>query len=373
MYTKQQEKLLIEFAQKSDNLFDLGVISTDSFTGEIGEYMACLYFNLQKCARVNKAVDGICESGERYQIKATVISTENFSFNVKKLQNELFDYLIVVYFDKMYNPIKIIIVPSNKIQNGEVKINKSTISSYKEVNGSKIKIPVKIKTAINEFAIAHNILEKEKIIRSRRIVGDIGEFYACTKLGLDLSENRNEKGIDARHANGLTFEIKTRRVYQSGRRLGETRRLNNLVGKTADYLIVVTLNSSFKCSGMWIVPMQNITNPKSANLKIVNNTFGTLNIVPSEIHWLMTGKSFKSFTIDRTNVTKNTQLNLKKNDSIIKSKPERNVFKSNNDLELDADESNDDTNDFVTPSKDINAVWFIFIILVIFAIIFMIS
>lgn len=299
MYNKKQELLLDNFADKSDQLFDLGVISTDSFTGEIGEYVICKHFNLKKSNRVKRAVDGVSTTGERYQVKAKVVTKNNFSYNVKELEHNLFDTLAIVYFDRLYNPLKIIIVPSKQIKNGELKITASTISTFVQIDGAKIRISAKIKTAINEFAIAYHSLEEAEIIRSKRIVGDIGEFYACRKLNLNQSENKNEKGIDARHENGLTFEIKTRRVYESGRRVSETRRLNNLVDKIADYLIVVTLDKSFKCAGMWLIPMQNLTNPKSANLKVVNTTVGTLNLIPSKISWLQTGESFKTFGVKK--------------------------------------------------------------------------
>lgn len=295
MFTKKQEILLDNFADKNDQLFDLGVTSTDSFTGEIGEYVVCKHFNLKKSNRVTRAVDGVSATGERYQVKAKVVANNNFSYNIKDLENNLFDTLAIVYFDRLYTPLRIIVIPSRKIKNGELKIATSKISTFEHIDGAKIKIPIKAKTAIKEFAIAYNSLEEAEIIRSRRIVGDIGEFYACRKLNLNQSENRNEKGIDARHENGLTFEIKTRRVYESERRVSETRRLNNLVGKTADYLVVVTLDRTFKCAGMWLIPMQNLTNPKSANLKVVNTTLGTLNLIPSKIYWLQTGEVFKNF------------------------------------------------------------------------------
>ncbi len=300
MFTKKQEILLSNFADKSDQLFELGVITTDSFTGEIGEYVVCKHFNLKKSDRVTQAVDGVSSTGERFQVKAKVISKNNFSYSIKDLEQNLFDTLAIVYFDKLYNPLKVVIVPSSKIKNGEFSITASTISSFKQIDGSEIKIPTKTKTAINEFANAYNSLEEAEVIRSRRIVGDIGEFYACRKLNLKQSDNKNEKGIDARHDNGLTFEIKTRRVYESGRRVSETRRLNNLVGKAADYLIVVTLDRAFKCSGMWLIPMKNLTNPKSANLKVVNTTAGTLNLIPSKISWLQTGESFKGFDVKKS-------------------------------------------------------------------------
>ena len=295
MFTIKQEQLLDDFADKSDRLFGLGVTTTDSFTGEIGEYIVCQYFNLKKSNRVTKAVDGVSASGERYQVKSKVISKTSFSYSIKNLDENLFDILAIVYFDRLYNPLKIIIVPSEKLKNRELKITASTISTFEHIDGVKINIPNNIKAAINEFAYAYNCLAENEIIRSRRIVGDIGEFYACQQLNLNQSENKNEKGIDAWHENGLTFEIKTRRVYESERRTSETRRLNNLVGKTADYLVVVALDRSFKCAGMWLMPTQNLTNPKSANLKVVNKTPGTLNLIPSKISWLQTGEVFKGF------------------------------------------------------------------------------
>ncbi len=315
MFTKEQEKLLDNFADKSDQLFDLSVISTDSFTGEIGEYIVCKHFNLKKSNRVTQAVDGVSALGEKYQVKAKVVSKNNFSYNLKDLPTELFDVLAVVYFDNLYTPLKLIVIPSKRIKNGEVRILNSTLSNFENIDGAKIKIPAKVKTALNEFAVAYNSLEKAGIIRSRRIVGDIGEFYACRKLNLQQSENRNEKGIDARLENGLTFEIKTRRVYESGRRVSETRRLNNLVGKSADYLVVVALDRSFKCAGMWLIPMQNLTNPKSANLKVVNTTIGTLNVIPSKISWLQTGDKFKGFDLKKKsepNLLKKHQLEKEK-------------------------------------------------------------
>ena len=296
MYTKQQELLLHRFAELNDKLFDFGITSTDSFTGEIGEYVVCKHFRLNKTKRVTRAVDGICELGNSYQVKAKVISNNNFNYNITKLDTTAFHYLAVIYFDREYNPIKILRIPSSKIKENKISITSTLLNSGIEIiEKSEIKIPNAERKAINEFAKAYEELEQSGIIRSRRIVGDIGEFYACKHLGLQISEKRNEKGIDARNNDGLTFEIKTRRVYTSERRISETRRLNNLVGKSADYLIVVTLDKSFKCSGMWLIPMRNIINPKSAHLKIVNTTIGTKNLIPSQISWLSTGEKFIAF------------------------------------------------------------------------------
>lgn len=311
MYTSEQEILLEKFANANDTLFRLGITSTDSFTGEIGEYIACKHFRLNKSKRVTKSVDGVCELGNNYQIKAKIVTKNNFNYNITNLDTASFHFLVIVYFDKEYNPIKILRIPSYKILDRKISITSAILNSGIEIiNKSEINIPTVEQRAIHEFSSIYNSLETNGIIRSRRVVGDIGEFYACRRLNLIISENKNEKGIDARDKNGLTFEIKTRRVYQSDRRISENRRLNNLVGKSADYLIVVTIDRTFKCSGMWLIPMRNLVNPKSANLKIVNTTIGVQNLIPSKINWLSSGSSFSSFNerkIDQKEIIKNNK------------------------------------------------------------------
>lgn len=287
------EQLLKNFADISDELLNLKIISTDSYTGEIGEYIACQLFKLKKSKKVNKAVDGVSAKGEKYQIKAKV--GVNFSFSTARIDTTLFDFLVVIYFDINYTPKKVIRIASNRIESNIVRITNTNISKYEDVSLSTFSLPKKHYEAIASFADIYNQLLKSGLIRSRRIVGDIGEFYACSKLGLIISDSSTQKGYDAKHPNGLTFEIKTRRVYESNRRNHEGRRLNNLEGKTADYLIVVVLNREFKCAGMWLVPMANIPNKKSANLRIVNNVKGTLNIVSSKVSYLNTGRKFSSF------------------------------------------------------------------------------
>lgn len=245
MFTSDQYKILERFAELSDQLFEVDVISTDSFTGEIGEYLACSHFHLKKIARVTEAIDGVCSLGKKYQVKSKVFSKNSSLFRVDKLMPKLFDYLILVFLDTSYNPIKIIRVSSKFILNDKFSLTASNIYNFEYIDKTNIYIQPRIKILLNEFASTVQLLKNEKIIRSSKIVGDIGEFYASKRLDLNLSCKMNEKGIDATNISGLTFEIKTRRVYDSGRRKSETRRLNGLVGKRAKYLIVVTLDRAF--------------------------------------------------------------------------------------------------------------------------------
>ena len=288
MYSKDQHQHLEKFADLSDKLFELGVITSDSFTGEIGEYIACTHFKLEKSRRSTQAIDGICSAGLKYQVKAKIVSGRSSTVCCTNLKPHLFDYLVVVYFDASYSPLQIIRIPTAFVTDPKFNVTGAVIAHPDVLVDTNIIIAQPIKALLKEFADSFSILKDCGVIRSRHIVGDIGEYYACKALNLEICSKVNERGFDAINKDGIKFEVKTRRVYESGRRGSDSRRLNNLNGKSADYLIVVALDRSFKCAGMWLIPMKNIRFPESAHLDIVNQKIGVYNLIPSTIPWLIT-------------------------------------------------------------------------------------
>ena len=139
------------------------------------------------------------------------------------------------------------------------------------------RFPGPLRTALpllDRFGLAYDALLQGGVIRTRHIVADVGEALAAEALSLTLMSDPTTAGYDAVDASGTTYEIKTRRVDDSGRRESETRRVNNLVGKTAETLVVVSLDRAFRCSGMWTMPLRNVRNAKSANMSSVLRTPG---------------------------------------------------------------------------------------------------
>lgn len=202
MYSENQIALLNKFANLSDQLFEYGVIETDSFTGEIGEYYACQLFELIKTKRVTRAVDAIDQKGIRYQVKSKVV-TGSYNYSIRNLETNLFDVLLVMYFDHSYSLLKVLRIESTKILESKITFTKSNSSSFEVDIPKAIPINLNIQNSIRLFANTYQELEKNGIIRSPRIVGDIGEFYAAAHLNLILSSLKNEKGIDARNTIGL--------------------------------------------------------------------------------------------------------------------------------------------------------------------------
>ena len=62
------------------------------------------------------------------------------------------------------------------------------------------------------IAEALKSLKAKNVIRTKNLVGDLGEYYCKEKFGLKLEENAVNKGFNAIDTDGLKVEIKTRRT-----------------------------------------------------------------------------------------------------------------------------------------------------------------
>ena len=272
--------LLKEFASQSDKLFNLGVLRSDSFTGDIGEFIARKFYNLSLVDKSTKEIDAIDNANLSYQIKSSTGKSI-------RLTNKKYDYLVCIYFDDLYDIKKIIKIASKDIANDKFLVDNKFLLNTQHVNENlqNVNIEEDLMLEIKKFGKIYNKLLQENIIKSKRVVGDLGEYYASKQLNLMLNFNNSEKGYDAVDKNGETYEIKTRRVYNSERRKSNSRRIR-ILGKTAKWLIVVTLDKNFECDGMWKMLMKDVNNPKSAHLGVVKSTKDVEIIVNTEIEWL---------------------------------------------------------------------------------------
>ncbi len=91
-----------------------GVIKTKNLIGELGEYLAIQHYtenpkfpNLALAETTTKNIDAVSRDGERYSIKS-VSSTSTGVFhgleqpNSEKQDKQIFEYVIIVIFDKDY-------------------------------------------------------------------------------------------------------------------------------------------------------------------------------------------------------------------------------------------------------------------------------
>lgn len=271
-------QLLEAFVQASDALFDAGITRSDSFTGDIGEFVASRTLGLVLEGRSTATIDAT-KDGKGYQVKSIANANRRAAVSLGRLKSG-FEVLVCVRLSLLYKPVEVIEIDREDLPEGARSVNESLLRVT--LCRRHTSFPVAVTSALpllTALGRAHQALLDNGLIRSRRsVVGDIGEAYAAEVLHLTLADDHTNAGYDAVDTEGQTFEIKTRRVYSSARRTSETRRINGLVGKLADTLVVVQLDRAFRCTGMWRMPLRNVINPKSANMTNILRTPGIVRV-----------------------------------------------------------------------------------------------
>ena len=269
--------LYAAFARASDALFAADVTRSDSFTRDIGEFVASRTLGLKPVGRNVAAIDAT-DNTRGYQIKTVASADRHAAIPLGRLRPG-FDVLVCVRLSLMYEPTEVIEIESSNLPLGTKGVTETLLARVPCRRTTSFPEAVTaVLPLLADFGSAYQELTDARLIATRHIVGDVGARLAAAELGLTLVANPTNAGYDAVGDDGTTYEIKTRRVYRSGRRTSETRRINGLVGKSAGVLVVVVLDHAFLCAGMWTMPLRNVVNPKSANLTSIMRTPGILRV-----------------------------------------------------------------------------------------------
>lgn len=94
-------------------------------------------------------------------------------------------------------------------------------------------------------------LKDNGIIRSKNLVGDLGEYYCKVLFNLALEENKVNRGYDAKDKNGNKIEIKTRRTPEDK---------NKVIFRSFDfqYCYFVILDDSFQPQFIYKIEVSSI-------------------------------------------------------------------------------------------------------------------
>ena len=119
MDDKKIKKLLTKYTQVIEELKKANVIRSGKVVADYGEYVASKKLNLKLAeSPVNKGYDALDKKGIKYEIKtrkATSWNTPNI-FPVKQQQLSVIDFLIYVEFDNEWNLVKMLKIPSKKLE-----------------------------------------------------------------------------------------------------------------------------------------------------------------------------------------------------------------------------------------------------------------
>ncbi len=104
------DELIDLYARIPEVLKERGVIRTNNFLGDLGEYIAIQHYNgipglpnLQAAPAGTQNVDAISRNGERYSIKSTRSNGTGVFYGLgdpesKKIDKQKFEYVIIVQF-----------------------------------------------------------------------------------------------------------------------------------------------------------------------------------------------------------------------------------------------------------------------------------
>jgi hypothetical protein len=125
--------------------------------------------------------------------------------------------------------------------------------------------------AVRALARATSMLRAAGVIRSARVVGDLGEWYAEVLFGGRRAEGQTQKGWD------VAVEATNERLQVKAQRYDKGNRWNYLDGDPAlfTHLVVVVLTDDFRLRAVYKVP--------TASLQSLLRTESTTN--RRSYHW----------------------------------------------------------------------------------------
>ncbi len=101
--------------------------------------------------------------------------------------------------------------------------------------------------ALQLISKGESMLLEHGIIRTTKIVAEIGEYYAAKEYGLQLATNTVQKGYDLIDGDGIKYQVKCRRRfdnrYRKSRNIGLIRGLQK---EGYDVAIIVEVGEQFE-------------------------------------------------------------------------------------------------------------------------------
>lgn len=127
-----EKDLLILHADINEELKSRKVVRTrNNPVGDYTEWVVANALDLELATNSSTGYDGIDKNGVRYQIKGRRITPDNKSRQlsaIRKLEDNDFDYLVVVIFDRNYKILEAVMMPHEVV--GEYATYKKHVNAH---------------------------------------------------------------------------------------------------------------------------------------------------------------------------------------------------------------------------------------------------
>jgi hypothetical protein len=133
---EEVKKLLSDYSNIILKLKRLGVLKTSRILSDVGAYFVCNKMGLTRVSNpLDMSYDAVDDKGLKYDIKTRKVTTANKSTVFTVMEGQLIhsDFLIYVEFDNLWNIVKLLKIPSNKVKPNlynRVRITKDLVEKY---------------------------------------------------------------------------------------------------------------------------------------------------------------------------------------------------------------------------------------------------
>lgn len=120
--------------------------------------------------------------------------------------------------------------------------------------------------ALKLISKGESMLLENGVIRTTKIVAEIGEYYAAKEYGLGFAENTVQKGYDLIDGNGVKYQVKCRRRFNNPyRKSRNTGLIKGLDKDGYDVAIIVEIGEQFELIQIF-----------SISKKVIDKNFGKI-------------------------------------------------------------------------------------------------
>lgn len=128
-------------------------------------------------------------------------------------------------------------------------------------------VPVEVTRLLLEYRNIVSSLRDLGVIRTSKVVGEIGEYIVCDKLNLNRNKSSGNKGYDATDDEGNKYEIKTRKATSWNK--PNMFPVKQLQLETADFLLYAELDDFWDLIKLLRIPIKQVK-PNKHNRVVLN-------------------------------------------------------------------------------------------------------
>ena len=112
----------------------------------------------------------------------------------------------------------------------------------------------RIQEILTEMAKLERTLIDLQVIRSSKLVAELGEYYASQTYGLQYSQNKVQKGYDLIDSKGTRYQVKCRRIFDNPSRKSKSKHLiKGLEKEGYDIAIIVEIGRDYELTDIFSV------------------------------------------------------------------------------------------------------------------------